>query len=220
MQCFIQGEEDKRNGVSNPHYVACTSNGEIFCCQNTGGGQNCEAVRTAGGAGANSLLATIAAMQAQLLETQAKTIVDLKGIIADLANLTIKLDDLHAACAPPDLVPVAIEGSDPPGYCRGDAAGNLIVRVRNDGFSDSIASTLRVTFSTPGGPVVVNTPTPALNWGGGTVDLTVAVPPACFDPHDPFPHACNFVIAVDATGLVAESNEPNNIVAGACVPIL
>jgi hypothetical protein len=217
MSCFIQGEEDRRNGVAHPHYVACTKSGEVFCCQDDARGQNCEAVKTSG---VNHLLSTIVAMQGQLLNTQQKTITDLQGIIASLDNLTIKLDDLRYACAPPDLFPVAIEGSDPPGYCRGDAAGNLIVRVRNQGFSDSIASTLRVTFSTPGGPVVKEVATPPLNWGGGTVDLPVPVPPACYDPHDPFPHACNFQIAVDVAGVVVEANEPNNNVAGACVPIL
>jgi len=48
MDCFIQGEEDVRNGVSHPHYVACTSAGEVFCCvDNNHGGQDCEvAART------------------------------------------------------------------------------------------------------------------------------------------------------------------------------
>jgi hypothetical protein len=218
LACFIQGEQDASNGVAHPHYVACTGAGEIFCCQDTAsGGQNCEAVKTGG---VNNLLATIVAMQGQILATQAKVIVDLKGIIASLGDLQIKVDDVRDACAPPDLVPVPIEGSDPPSYCRGDASGNLIVRVRNQGFSDAIASTLRVTFTTPTGPVPVNVATPLLHWGGGTADVTVPIPPACFDPHDPFPHACNFLIEVDAAGVVAESNEINNNVAGVCVPIL
>lgn len=44
MACFIQGEEEIRNGVRNPHYVACTAAGEIFCCQDKNGGQDCDAV--------------------------------------------------------------------------------------------------------------------------------------------------------------------------------
>lgn len=49
MACFIQGEEDVRNGVSRPHYVACTSAGETFCCvDNNHGGQDCEAVMAGG----------------------------------------------------------------------------------------------------------------------------------------------------------------------------
>jgi hypothetical protein len=30
IDCFIQGEEDVRNGVAHPHYVACTKAGECF----------------------------------------------------------------------------------------------------------------------------------------------------------------------------------------------
>ena len=50
MDCFIQSEEDLRNGVSHPHYVACTSAGEIFCCVNNDhGDQDCQvAVKTSG----------------------------------------------------------------------------------------------------------------------------------------------------------------------------
>lgn len=48
MSCFIQGEEDLRNGVSHPHYVACTSAGEVFCCVDDSRGQNCEAVMVVG----------------------------------------------------------------------------------------------------------------------------------------------------------------------------
>jgi len=43
MQCFIQGQEESRNGVSHPHYVACTG-GDIFCCKdNDNGAQDCVA---------------------------------------------------------------------------------------------------------------------------------------------------------------------------------
>jgi hypothetical protein len=52
LECFIEGEDDTNNGVSNPHYVACTSDGEIFCCVNNGkGAQICES--QAGAARAN-----------------------------------------------------------------------------------------------------------------------------------------------------------------------
>jgi hypothetical protein len=45
MQCFIGGEEDIRNGVKHPRYVACLPNGEVHCCRDQdSGGQNCEAV--------------------------------------------------------------------------------------------------------------------------------------------------------------------------------
>jgi hypothetical protein len=49
MDCFIQGEDDVRNGVSSPHYVACTANGDVYCCVNNNhGGQDCDAVRAGG----------------------------------------------------------------------------------------------------------------------------------------------------------------------------
>ena len=42
MACFIQGQEDIRNGIRNPHYVACTADEEIYCCRDTASGQTCE----------------------------------------------------------------------------------------------------------------------------------------------------------------------------------
>lgn len=43
MNCFIQGQQDIRNGVAHPHYVACTSAGEVFCCvDDDKGNQSCE----------------------------------------------------------------------------------------------------------------------------------------------------------------------------------
>ena len=49
MQCFIKGQEDIRNGVKHPHYVACTGAGEVFCCvDNDNGKQDCEVAQAAG----------------------------------------------------------------------------------------------------------------------------------------------------------------------------
>jgi len=43
MACFIQGEEEARNGVRHPHYVACAG-GDIFCCKDDDrGNQDCVA---------------------------------------------------------------------------------------------------------------------------------------------------------------------------------
>jgi len=115
---------------------------------------------------------------------------------------------------------VPVEGSAPPDYCRGpgDGSNTLVVRVRNQGFADAGPSTLRVTFSTTSGPVSVDVATPGLTWGGGSADLAVPIPADCPDP-DPHSQACRFQIFVDALGVVAESNEPNNNVAGVCAPI-
>jgi hypothetical protein len=167
-----------------------------------------------------SLLRTIVATQVTLADQQAKLLVDLSGIRADLGNLQNQMGDLQSACAPPDLVPVAVEGSAPPSYCRRDPSGNLIVRVKNQGSVDAIASTLRVTFqSAPNMPVDVATPLlPGLFNGGGFVDLPVPIPANCFDPPTD-PNSCFFQIAVDIAGVVIESNEANNNVAGSCPPI-
>jgi hypothetical protein len=49
MDCFVKGEEEIRNGVSHPHYVACTNDGDVMCCvNNDNGAQNCEAVKASG----------------------------------------------------------------------------------------------------------------------------------------------------------------------------
>jgi hypothetical protein len=149
-------------------------------------------------------------------------------ILNKLADLGIKVDNLglnvlevEAACLPPDLIPVAQAGSFPPNYCVADADGNLLVRVMNQGRTDAPASTARVTFSTPAGPVVVDVPTPAVAGNGGFADLTpIPIPAECFLPANPFPSACNFQIVVDVAGVVAENDENNNTVVGACVPVL
>jgi hypothetical protein len=45
LGCFIQGEEDGNNGVSHPHYVACSAAGETFCCvDDDQGHQDCQVV--------------------------------------------------------------------------------------------------------------------------------------------------------------------------------
>jgi len=83
MACFIQGEEDVRNGVTNPHYVACLSNGEVLCCvDNNHGGQDCEAAKEGGRpAGENAKLGAI--LQAQ------------QTILTTLARMSAKLDKLE-----------------------------------------------------------------------------------------------------------------------------
>jgi hypothetical protein len=83
MACFIQGEEEARNGVSNPHYVACLPNGEVVCCKdNDHGGQNCEGVE-AGARPASENAKFGAILQAQ------------QTILTKLNRLSIKLDNLE-----------------------------------------------------------------------------------------------------------------------------
>jgi hypothetical protein len=68
MACFTQGEEESHNGVANPHYVACTAAGEVFCCVDKDNGQHCEAVMTTGGQTTHKLWtqAILAAQRAHL----------------------------------------------------------------------------------------------------------------------------------------------------------
>ena len=60
----------------------------------------------------------------------------------------------------------------------------------------------------PGGPIDIPTP-PIL--AGQSVDLPgQVIPGICFNPD------CNFRIIVDVNGVVAESDEMNNIASGTC----
>ena len=81
LECFIQGEEDTNNGTSPPHYVGCTADGEIFCCVDTGKGQVCESVGTAGHADVQQQVRAI-------LEAQA-------AISASMARISKRLDSLE-----------------------------------------------------------------------------------------------------------------------------
>jgi subtilase family serine protease len=56
----------------------------------------------------------------------------------------------------------------------------------------------------------VTVPTPPLAVGG-CVDLTVPIPPGCFDPD------CDFRIRVDANDDVEEEDETNNFASDTCI---
>src|SRR5215469_13801854 len=85
MDCFIQGEEDVRNGVAHPHYVACTSDGETYCCVDSESvrGQDCEAVR-AGGQEPSDKVKLGAVLNAQLT------------ILSTLGQISTKIDRLES----------------------------------------------------------------------------------------------------------------------------
>jgi hypothetical protein len=87
MACFTQGEEDIRNGVAHPHYVACTKAGEVFCCVDQSGGQNCEAVRAGEGGHEHIQAAQLAA----ILDAQQTTLTLLQQISARLLKLESRL---------------------------------------------------------------------------------------------------------------------------------
>ncbi len=103
----------------------------------------------------------------------------------------------------PDLVPEPDENGS---FCR-RKDGNLIVTVRNQGAFGAGPSVTTVDFDAFG---VVSLPTPALA-AGASVDLAFPIPFGCFDPD------CDFRITVDATNIVAESNEGNNTAFGTCL---
>jgi hypothetical protein len=83
LECFIQGEEESNGGSSNPHYVGCSADGEIFCCFDNPktGGQVCESVGTAEHADVQQQVRAI-------LEAQA-------AIAAGMARISKRLDDLE-----------------------------------------------------------------------------------------------------------------------------
>ncbi len=99
----------------------------------------------------------------------------------------------------PDLVPVA-------DTCVRDSLG-LRVTIRNLGTAPSGPSVTTVTFSGGG---TVSLPTPPIAAGGSVVVGPFPIPPGCFTPN------CAFQISADATGLVVESNEANNVAKGLC----
>lgn len=125
------------------------------------------------------------------------------GRVETLALERVPGRSLRAPQGLPDLVPVPDRAL---GFCRRDSIG-LLVTVRNQGVGTAPASVTTVAFS-PGGTVSVNTPP----IGSTPVTLpAVAIPAACFDPD------CDFRITVDATAVVVESNEANNVGAGSCI---
>jgi hypothetical protein len=88
LDCFILGEDDSNNGVPNPHYVACTSDGEIFCCVNTkSGAQICESQTGAARANVEQQVRAI-------LESQA-------AVLANMARISKRLDDLEGELPKP-----------------------------------------------------------------------------------------------------------------------
>jgi hypothetical protein len=83
LECFIQGEEETNGGSSNPHYVGCSADGEIFCCFDNPktGGQVCESVGTAEHADVQQQVRAILLGQA--------------AILANMARISKRLDSLE-----------------------------------------------------------------------------------------------------------------------------
>jgi hypothetical protein len=79
MACFIQGEDEARNGSKHPHYVACL-NGDIFCCVDTDRGQNCEAQARSAATQADQLKAILSAHKTMLMSLGRWTAKPQKGV--------------------------------------------------------------------------------------------------------------------------------------------
>lgn len=70
LNCFIQGQQDIGNGAAHPHYVACSSAGEVFCCVDDGrGNQNCQAEPAGRQSSVSQLLGAILNGQLTIMET-------------------------------------------------------------------------------------------------------------------------------------------------------
>lgn len=87
LDCFILGEEDMNNGLPNPHYVACSSDGEIFCCvDDNRGAQTCESE-------AGTTKANVEQQVRAILEGQRAGLTAMDRLSKRLDNLENKLSD-------------------------------------------------------------------------------------------------------------------------------
>jgi hypothetical protein len=119
---------------------------------------------------------------------------------------------LRLSSSGPDLIPVGRpELPGPAGFCKtvktGQHKGKLNVTITNRGNVAAAASSSLVQFSSGRWFLL---PTPTIP-PGGSVDLPLSIPAACFKPD------CTFKITVDSKGQVKESNEVNNTVVGDCL---
>jgi len=108
-----------------------------------------------------------------------------------------------------DLVPERRPGSQGEnGFCNGDNS-QLFVRVRNQSNIDAIEITqTRVRF--PNG-VMISLDTPQLAGGSFANVGPFPIPPGCFNAD------CSFTIEVDATSLLPNEHDHNNLENGICI---
>lgn len=197
-----------------------TETGRIKCVQcDPPGSDNCTAWYS-GKASTDQLTSLVGALvadQRAIFEEQQRVGTSLDQLLAGLGNLQARIHDVQAACSQADLLPVVFPGSAAADFCKGDDHGNLLVRVKNQGSIEAPASTLRVTFNTPSGPVSADVSTPAVA-GGELIDVEVPIPGDCLLRASSVPSACNFQVAVDADDVVVESHQENNGASGICTP--
>jgi hypothetical protein len=138
----------------------------------------------------------------------------MSGIEYELGRLTVFTDAPTGTAATPDLVAEPLpQVSGRERFCRLGPKGELIVQVRNQGYTRANPTTTSVVFF-PGGDVSRATPSvPA----GASESEHFNIPSRCFNPR------CDFMITVDASLDVWESlgdevdeRETNNIQLGQC----
>ena len=96
MNCFIQGEDETHAGAAHPHYVACTSAGEVFCCvDDNKGNQNCE-VCAAGAKGP-----TDAAKLNALLNGQMIMLSNMNKLSTRVGSLETKVGGMNRSASAP-----------------------------------------------------------------------------------------------------------------------
>ena len=105
----------------------------------------------------------------------------------------------------PDLI-ADNNPSDWASFCDFDDE-NLIVYIINQGTADAGPSTVEVDFGQHG---KVSQPVPNLTVGA-TTTILIPMSHVCYDPD------CEFVITVDSSNDIDESNELNNIQTGSCL---
>jgi hypothetical protein len=151
----------------------------------------------------------------------------LDSIRAELNSINVKLDNLLNALPlnPPDLAPEHYIHSgppEPPDFCKNSSP---FVQVCNHGAGPAGPSVTEVYFRVPPGTPVqkscgdgcaqVDVFTPAIDF---CVTLAVPIPTGCFGSNfgGDDVNRCVFKINVDATNVLNESNEFNNLALGAC----
>ena len=153
----------------------------------------------------------------------------LDKILAELNSIGIKLDNLVNALPlnPPDLVPVPWDHStaEPKGLAAFCRDGSPFVQVCNQGAGPAGASVTELYFRVPPGTPVqkscgdgcaqVDVFTPGTDF---CVTLAFPIPQGCFGSSfgGDDVNRCLFKINVDATNVLQESNELNNLALGAC----
>lgn len=156
----------------------------------------------------------------------------LNKILAELNSIHIKLDNLVNALPvkPPDLKPNPWfhhqnPEPTPPDFCRILEDGRLWVSVCNHGAGPAGPSVTEVYFRVPPGTPVqkscgdgcaqVDVATPGMDW---CVELAATIPQGCFGSAFGLDdiNRCLFKINADATNVLNESNEFNNLALGAC----